>query len=44
MNSTNIEASRFRDEALPYLTSDLPGVGGVIKEADEDFVVAEVPL
>ncbi|MCA9252740.1 MAG: tRNA pseudouridine(13) synthase TruD [Phycisphaerales bacterium] len=44
MNSTNIEASRFRDEALPYLTSDLPGVGGVIKEADEDFVVEEVPL
>jgi tRNA pseudouridine13 synthase len=29
---------------LPYLTSDLPGVGGVIKQHDEDFVVEELPL
>ncbi len=27
-----------------YLTSDLPGVGGEIKQADEDFRVEEVPL
>ena len=29
---------------LPYLTADLPGVGGVIKRFDEDFCVTEVPL
>ncbi len=28
----------------PYLTADLPGVGGDIKQFDEDFVVEEVPL
>ena len=30
--------------ALPYLTADLPGIGGQIKTAVEDFVVQEVPL
>lgn len=29
---------------LPYLTHDVPGVGGVIKARPEDFVVEEVPL
>lgn len=29
---------------LPYLTADLPGVGGVIKRQPEDFVVEEQPL
>ncbi len=29
---------------LPYLTADLPGVGGVIKGEPEDFRVVEVPL
>jgi tRNA pseudouridine13 synthase len=29
---------------LPFLTSDLPGVGGIIKRYNEDFVVEEVPL
>jgi tRNA pseudouridine13 synthase len=29
---------------LPYLTRDVPGVGGVIKAHDEDFVVEEIPL
>ncbi|MCH7705140.1 MAG: hypothetical protein IIB61_08510, partial [Planctomycetes bacterium] len=28
---------------LPYLTVDLPGVGGVIKQIDEDFVVEGRP-
>ncbi|HVR76168.1 MAG TPA: tRNA pseudouridine(13) synthase TruD [Planctomycetota bacterium] len=28
----------------PYWTSSIPGVGGVIKERPEDFVVEEVPL
>jgi len=27
-----------------YLTADLPGIGGVIKERPEDFVVDELPL
>lgn len=29
---------------LPYLTRDLPGIGGVIKQRDEDFFVQEIPL
>jgi tRNA pseudouridine13 synthase len=29
---------------LPYLTSDLPGVGGQIKQRIEDFQVDEIPL
>jgi tRNA pseudouridine13 synthase len=28
----------------PYLTADLPGIGGVIKEQPQDFVVEELPL
>jgi tRNA pseudouridine13 synthase len=27
-----------------YLTIDVPGIGGVIKETPEDFLVAEIPL
>ncbi|HEX2768460.1 MAG TPA: tRNA pseudouridine(13) synthase TruD [Geobacteraceae bacterium] len=27
-----------------YLTADIPGTGGVIKETPEDFLVAEIPL
>jgi len=27
----------------PYLTSDIPGTGGVIKEFPEDFIVTEIP-
>ncbi|MFW6154591.1 MAG: tRNA pseudouridine(13) synthase TruD [Planctomycetota bacterium] len=29
---------------LPYLTEDLPGVGGTIKQRPEDFRVVELPL
>jgi tRNA pseudouridine13 synthase len=29
---------------LPYLTSEFPGVGGVIKQRPEDFFVQELPL
>ena len=29
---------------LPYLTADLPGIGGLIKQHVEDFVVHEIPL
>lgn len=39
MNAPNTSMS-----VLPYLTSDLPGVGGVIKQHDEDFLVEEIPL
>jgi tRNA pseudouridine13 synthase len=28
---------------LPYLTADLPGTGGTLRAADEDFVVDELP-
>ncbi len=28
----------------PYLTADLPGIGGVIKRFNEDFEVEEIPL
>lgn len=31
-------------ESLAYLTPDLPGVGGVLKERPEDFLVEEQPL
>ena len=29
---------------MPYLTADIPGTGGKIKETPEDFMVEEVPL
>lgn len=29
---------------LPYLTADLPGIGGTIKQRVEDFRVEEIPL
>lgn len=28
---------------LPYLTADLPGIGGSLKESPDDFVVEEIP-
>ena len=31
-------------ESMPYLTAELPGVGGVIKTRPEDFFVDELPL
>jgi tRNA pseudouridine13 synthase len=31
------------DWTLPYLTEDLPGVGGVTRQEIEDFIVEEVP-
>ncbi len=31
-------------ESVPYLTADLPGVGGAIKTRPEDFQVTEIPL
>jgi tRNA pseudouridine13 synthase len=32
-----------RGSVLPYLTADLPGIGGTLKREPEDFVVEEVP-
>ena len=32
------------DLSLPYITGDLPGVGGVIKARPEHFAVDEIPL
>lgn len=32
-----------RQVTHPYLTADLPGIGGVIKESTDDFVVSEIP-
>jgi len=29
---------------LPYLTSDIPGIGGAIKTYEDDFIVEEIPL
>jgi tRNA pseudouridine13 synthase len=31
-------------DSLTYLTPDLPGVGGVLKQSNEDFLVEEQPL
>lgn len=31
-------------DSLPFLTTDLPGVGGVLKARPEDFFVEELPL
>src|SRR5512139_1809460 len=31
-------------DELPYLTGEVPGIGGRIKARPEDFVVEEVPL
>ncbi|MEO0477375.1 MAG: tRNA pseudouridine(13) synthase TruD [Planctomycetota bacterium] len=31
-------------DSLAYLTPDLPGVGGVLKQSNEDFLVEEQPL
>lgn len=39
----NVAFGRSVDD-LPFLTAALPGVGGVIKRYNEDFVVEEVPL
>lgn len=31
-------------DGLPYITDDLPGIGGRLKSAPSDFVVEEIPL
>ncbi len=39
-----MEANSRHQTELPYLTTDLSGIGGVIKRYDEDFLVEEIPL
>lgn len=39
----NPDSLIFDFDRYPYLTADLPGVGGVIRSRLEDFVVTEVP-
>lgn len=34
----------FDEDKLPYLTPDLPGLGGQFKSSPEDFVVEEIPV
>ncbi len=43
MKSNKPQTNPAVTDALPYLTSDLPGIGGTIKNFDEDFVVEEIP-
>lgn len=32
------------NKKLPYLTKNIPGIGGKIKQYNEDFIVTEIPL
>jgi len=43
---SNADLARFDAHvtAPAYLTSAVPGIGGVIKQRDEDFLVDEIPL
>lgn len=36
--------TEVNSQTLPYITADLPGVGGTIKGRPEDFIVEEIPL
>ncbi|KAA0221115.1 MAG: tRNA pseudouridine(13) synthase TruD [Planctomycetota bacterium] len=38
-----VDATQLTDH-LPLLTSDRPGIGGVIRRTDDDFLVEELPL
>ena len=45
MSSSSNQKSEIRNQkSLSYLTPDTPGIGGVIKERPEDFLVEEQPL
>ena len=37
------DSTRLDPMTLPYLTADLPGVGGTVKTWPGDFVVEEIP-
>ena len=36
--------TEVNSKTLPFMTAELPGVGGTIKDRPEDFVVEEIPL
>ncbi len=36
--------TEVNSQTLPFITADLPGVGGTIKNRPEDFFVEEIPL
>ncbi|MCP4707457.1 MAG: tRNA pseudouridine(13) synthase TruD [Planctomycetes bacterium] len=40
MNKIDQDTNNFD---LPFLTDDLPGIGGILKKHPEDFVVEEIP-
>ncbi len=40
---SNLDAAATLDWRLPYLTADLPGIGGRLRVTHEDFVVEEAP-
>ena len=45
VDSRIVDSNKAVDQlGLPYLTADLPGVGGGIKREADDFVVEELPL
>lgn len=41
-SATSADA-RLEDASLPYLTADLPGIGGQLKQQPGDFEVEEIP-
>lgn len=43
MTNDQFPVSQDEFQPLPYLTGDLPGIGGVLKSVAEDFVVEEIP-
>jgi tRNA pseudouridine13 synthase len=43
-NDATTDRQGLRKTAGRYLTDDLPGIGGVIKDRPEDFLVEEIPL
>ncbi|MEX0726978.1 MAG: tRNA pseudouridine(13) synthase TruD [Planctomycetaceae bacterium] len=43
MSSTSSPQDDYRSD-WPFLTADVPGIGGVLKREPEDFIVEEIPL
>ncbi len=44
LDSAGMAQEGYNETALPLLTADLAGIGGAIKQYDEDFIVEEAPL
>lgn len=43
IDSKQSEAAQLLQRRLPYLTADLPGIGGTLKQSPADFEVEEIP-